>query len=76
MGIFGSVARQDDDESSDFDILVKFHKNKKSFKTFNKLCDLIEDYLGDNYDLLTEESLSPYLRLHILKEVENVKIAS
>ena len=76
IGIFGSVARGEDSEDSDYDILVEFKKGKKSFKTFTALCDLLEDCLGENYELITKESLSPYISPYILKEVENVKIAS
>ncbi len=76
IGLFGSAARGEETENSDYDILVVFQKDKKSFKTFTELCDLVENNLGVNYDLITEESLSPHLRSHILEEVENVKIAS
>lgn len=76
IGIFGSVARGEDTENSDYDILVEFKKNKKSFKTFAMLCDLLDDSLGEDYELITQESLSPYISPYILKEVESVKIAS
>ncbi len=74
IGIFGSVVREEDTEKSDYDILVEFDKTKKTYKSFNALCDLIESKLDFNYDLVTKESLSKYLAPHILKEVENVKI--
>lgn len=76
IGIFGSVARNEDTEASDYDILVEFEKHKKSFKTFTALCDLFENHLGANYEIVTKESLSPYIGPHILEEVEYVKIAA
>jgi hypothetical protein len=76
IGIFGSVAREEDLEHSDYDILVEFKKEQKSFRAFTSLCDFIENSLGENYELITKESLSPYLSPHILKEIENVQITS
>ena len=76
IGIFGSVVREEDSKESDYDILVEFKKEKKSFKTFTALCDLLENYLGENYELITKESLSPYIGPYILKEVKSVKIGS
>ena len=76
IGIFGSVVRSEDTKESDYDILVEFDKNRKSFKTFTSLCDLFEDQLGSNYELITKESLSPYIGPHILREVEYVEIGS
>ena len=76
IGIFGSVVRNEDIENSDYDILVEFKKESKSFKVFMNLCDFIENNLTKNYDLVTRDSLSPYIGSYILKEVENVQIAS
>ena len=35
---------------------------------------LLEDVLGRSVDLVTRESLSPYIGPHILREVERVAI--
>ena len=76
IGIFGSVVRGEDSEHSDYDILVEFKKEEKSFRAFTSLCDFFENNLGNNYELITKESLSPHIEPHILKEIENVEIAS
>lgn len=76
IGIFGSVSREEDVKNSDYDIIVEFEKNKKSFKTYNALCDFIEHNFGEKSDLITKESLSPYIGPHILEETMYVKIAS
>ena len=76
IGIFGSVVRNEDTKESDYDILVELEKDKKSFKSFTSLCDLFEERLGTNFELITKESLSPYIGPHILKEVEYVQITS
>ena len=70
IGLFGSVARGDDTASSDVDILVEFGDQENTFRNFNALCDFLERYLGGNYDLVTRNSLSPYMGPHILDEVE------
>ena len=75
IGIFGSVARGEDRTKSDYDILVEFKKEKKTFKTFTALCDFLDANLGNNYELVTREGLSPYIGPYILKEVEDVEIA-
>ena len=72
IGIFGSVARGDDSAESDIDILAEFNAGESKFKNFNKLCDLLDELFGDNYDLVTKGGLSPYSSERILKEVEYV----
>ena len=76
IGIFGSVVRGEDTKNSDYDILVEFKKEKKTFKSFDLLCDFFEKYIGSNFELITKDSLSKYIAPHILKEVENVKITN
>lgn len=75
IGLFGSVARGEDTASSDVDIFVEFEKQGNTFRNFNALCDFLERYLGDHYDLVTCNSLSPYMKPHILDEVEYAVLA-
>lgn len=76
IGIFGSVARGEDIETSDYDIIVKIKEDKKTFKTFTRLCDLLDREFNDSYEIVTLESLSPYIKPYILKDVKNVQITS
>ena len=69
VGIFGSVARGEETESSDIDLLVKFSK-RKSLLEIVKLEREISTALGRKVDLLTEAALSPYLREGILNELK------
>ena len=69
-GLFGSFARDEQDEQSDVDILVEFEEGRKSFDNFMALAFFLEDLFGRKVDLLTPESLSPYIGPHILREVE------
>jgi len=69
LGIFGSVSRGESSARSDVDFLVRFSKRKS-------LLDLIRmerefaEALGRRVDLLTEASVSPYLRDRIKAETK------
>lgn len=69
-GVFGSFARGDQTSQSDVDMLVEFQPGKKSFDNFMELAFFLEDTLGRRVELLTPESLSPYIGPKILQEVE------
>ena len=76
LGIFGSFVRNEQNENSDVDFLVEFEIGKKTYKNFIRLAYFLEDLIGRRVELLTHESLSPYMRLHILEEVEYVQFGS
>ncbi len=76
LGLFGSFVRQEQNEKSDIDFLVEFEKDKKTFDNFIQLSFLLEDSLNRRIELVTTESLSPYIGTHILEEVEYVTFSS
>jgi predicted nucleotidyltransferase len=69
LGVFGSVARGEETETSDIDMLVRFTK-RKSLLALVALERKFSRALGKKVDLLTEAALSPYLKDDILKEVK------
>lgn len=73
-GLFGSFVRNESTSTSDIDIMVEFLPGQKTFENFMNLAFFLENILGRRVDLLTKESLSPYLRPRILQEVEYVPI--
>lgn len=76
-GIFGSFARDSAiHDQSDVDILVSFDPDQKTFDNFMHLSFFLEDLFGRTVDLITVESLSPYIGSHILDEVEYVAIGA
>lgn len=75
LGLFGSFARNDPTAESDVDVLVEFEPGQKTFDNFMRLVFLLEDLLQRPVELVTAESLSPYLRPYIMKEVEYVPLA-
>ena len=74
MGIFGSFVSGKQNNNSDVDLLVQFKKGQKNFRNFMGTADLTETLLGRSVDLLTPESLSPYIGPHIKNEAEYVQI--
>ena len=56
-------------DQSDIDLLVNFSK-RKSLLALIGLERQLSDALGKKVDLLTEASLSPYLRSRILRDLQ------
>ena len=72
IGLFGSFVREEQSQESDLDLLVEFEQEKKTFDNFMQLSFFLEDLFKRRVELVTRESLSPYIGPHILKEVEYV----
>ena len=68
IGIFGSVVRGEDTETSDVDILVEFEEPIGFFK-FLELEEYLSDLIGRKVDLVSKKALKPRIGKHILKEV-------
>ena len=60
IGIFGSYAKGVQRPNSDLDVLVNF-KNVKSLLTLVRIERELSESIGVKVDLLTEQSVSPYL---------------
>ena len=74
LSAFGSTARGEATSASDIDILVTFSK-PISLLQLVALERELSKILGGKVDLLTEQSISPYLRAHILKECRPIYAA-
>ncbi|CAN5126116.1 nucleotidyltransferase family protein [soil metagenome] len=72
IGLFGSYYKNKVNQDSDIDFLVEIQKEKKTFKNFMALAYFLEDIFKKKVDLVTTQSLSPYIGPHILKSVEYV----
>ena len=72
LGLFGSFVRGDQKPGSDVDLLVEFEPGAKTLDNFMALSFLLEDLLQHRVELVTAESLSPYIGPHILEETEHV----
>jgi predicted nucleotidyltransferase len=67
IGLFGSHARGNATPESDVDILVEF--KEPTFRNFMGLVFFLEDLLKIEVELVTPDSLSPYIRPYVEKEV-------
>ena len=74
LGLFGSFVREEQRPNSDIDLLVDFQPEQKTFDNFIQLSFLLEEMLKQPVELVTTESLSPYLRPYIIEEVEDVPL--
>lgn len=70
IGLFGSYVRNEATSDSDIDLIVDIRKDKKTFRNFMSLNYFLEELLQHKVDLITLQSLSPYIGPHILKTIE------
>jgi predicted nucleotidyltransferase len=69
IGLFGSYATSNENVDSDVDILVNLNKDKKTFRNFLSLNYFLERLIGKKVDLVTRQSLSPFIGPHILNSI-------
>jgi predicted nucleotidyltransferase len=69
VGLVGSMARGEADAESDIDLVVRFAKPRSLIGVI-ALEQRLEAALGRDVDLLTEASLSPYLRERMLRDLQ------
>ena len=74
LGLFGSYVRNEENSDSDIDFLVEFLEGKKNYDNFIHLSFFLEDLLHKKVDLLTDSSLSPYLKSSVMAEIEFIEI--
>ncbi len=68
LGIFGSVARGENTDTSDIDILVSFSKPVGMFK-FIRLEDHLSKIFGRKVDLVTPRALKLLVKDEVLKDI-------
>lgn len=70
IGVFGSFAQGDNNESSDIDIAVELnHKIPVGFFEFARMQRYLENLLGRNVDLVTKRSIKPFIKDRILAQM-------
>ncbi len=74
LGLFGSFVRGEQRPDSDVDVLVDFERGRKTFDNFIELASLLEELFQRPVELVTPESISPYIRPYIESEVEYVSL--
>lgn len=71
LRVFGSVARGEESPESDIDIIVEMEKGSSLLDIIAIKQD-IEELLGRKVDIVTEASISPYIRDTVLREAVNL----
>ncbi len=71
VAIFGSYVHDEEEVGSDIDVLVTFSDTKSLLELVRMERELSEK-IGIPIDLLTENSLSPYIKDRIHKEMKEV----
>ena len=74
LGVFGSYARNEAGADSDVDVLVGFEDRHRTFDNLCAVGEALEEVFHRRVDLVTEDSLSPYIGPHILREVKYVDL--
>jgi len=69
IGLFGSLVRNEQNESSDIDVLIEIEAEVPSLIKYMKLKFFLEDVLGRKVDLVLNRAIKPRLRERILREV-------
>lgn len=72
LSLFGSVLQGEAGPDSDVDLLVEFAPAAKTYEHFLVLSELLEDRLKRRVELVTTESLSPFIGPRILPEAQDV----
>jgi len=67
--IFGSVVRGEEGEKSDIDFLVTLNDNVSLLDLIG-LQQALEDLLNHNLDVVSDRTLSPYIRDRVLAEAQ------
>lgn len=71
LGLFGSVARDEDGPDSDVDLLVTF-RDEPTFTGFMGLKEDLEKLLGRRVDLVTASGLKERIRERVMAELLHV----
>lgn len=75
IGLFGSYVRNQQEETSDIDLLVEFQEGKKTFKNLVHLSYYLQDLLKHKVQLVTWLGLADFVKREVVKEIEYVAIA-
>jgi predicted nucleotidyltransferase len=72
LGLFGSYIRNEQTPESDIDMLAEFEDDKETFRNFMNFVFFLEELFGREVEVVTPDSISPYLSSYILEEVQYV----
>lgn len=76
IGIFGSYAKNKEKADSDIDFLVELNPAETTYDNYFDLVEYLESLFQKKVEVVTIDSLSPYIGPYILKEVEYIESAA
>lgn len=72
IGLFGSYARNEQEEESDIDLIVEFQEGQLNYDNFFNLVDYLEGIFNCKVDVIPKHSIRPELKKHIFPEIKLV----
>ncbi len=76
VSAFLGRSREEKHDLSDVDALVHFRPAARSIDNLLAVGDAREQAFNRRVDLVTEDSLSPYIAPHVMREIQYVDIGS
>jgi hypothetical protein len=76
IGLFGSFVRSESTAQSDIDILVEFNRDRITYDNFIDTYFFLEELFNHEVEVVTADSISPYIKPYIMKEVEYVPLCT
>ena len=73
IALFGSFAREEQNDKSDIDILVEFDDNQETFDNYMDLKFYLEELFEIKIDLVILNSIKPTLKSSIMRSVKYAK---
>lgn len=69
IGLFGSYARDEAEETSDIDLLVAFEEGKERFRSFMQCIFYLEELFGRRVEMIVDHALDYRIRSSVEREV-------
>lgn len=69
IGLFGSFARDEQNDASDVDILVEFEEGQETFDNYMDLKFYLEELFNWKVDVVVFDSIKPAIRPGIMRSV-------
>jgi len=69
MGLFGSVARNEANDTSDIDILIEFDPASVTYRKYLDLETYLQSLFPRKIEIVTTDGISPYILPYISREV-------
>ena len=76
IGLFGAFVRGESSSESDVDILIEFNSDRMTYDNFIDTCFFLEELFNHEVEVVTADSISPYIKPYIMKEVEYVPLSA